>query len=170
MKKIFTSLVFTLTFFVASYGQKMTPTKLGEILERSSDSIISQKPQWRFIIKNIPFIAIADSTHNRMRIISPIGESDKLDEGLKTASLMANFHTALDVKYAISDNILWSVFIHPLKELTEEQIYDAISQVYYAHVNFGTTFSSTSLVFPGNKRPPKKVEEKKEKKKLMDRF
>ncbi len=143
----------------------MTLTKLGEIFEHASDSIVSQKPQWRFMIKNIPFIAIADSTHNRMRIISPIGESDKLDEELKTASLMANFHTALDVKYAISDNILWSVFIHPLKELSEDQVYDAISQVFYAHVNFGTTFSSTSLVFPGSKRPPKKP--KKEEKKLI---
>ncbi|SNR14338.1 hypothetical protein [Tenacibaculum jejuense] len=163
MKKLYTSLILTLIFSLSMSAQEMTLTKLGTILERASDSIISQKPQWRFVIKDVPFIAIADSTHNRMRIISPIGESDKLNEELKTASLMANFHTALDVKYAISDNILWSVFIHPLKELTEDQVYDAVSQVYYAHVNFGTTFSSTSLVFPGNKRPqkkPKKVEKK----------
>lgn len=138
----------------------MTPSKLGAILEKISDSIVSQKTQWRFIIKNVPFITIADSTHNRMRIMSPIVESDKLSEELKTASLMANFHTALDVKYAISDNVLWSVFIHPLMELTEDQVLDAVSQVYYAKVNFGTTFSSTSLVFPG-KKPEKKPEKPK---------
>lgn len=138
----------------------MTPSKLGTMLEKISDSIVSQKTQWRFIIKNVPFITIADSTHNRMRIMSPIVESDKLSEELKTASLMANFHTALDVKYAISDNVLWSVFIHPLKELTEDQVLDAVSQVYYAKVNFGTTFSSTSLVFPG-KKPEKKSEKPK---------
>ena len=138
----------------------MTPSKLGTMLEKISDSIVSQKTQWRFIIKNVPFITIADSTHNRMRIMSPVVESDKLSEELKTASLMANFHTALDVKYAISDNVLWSVFIHPLKELTEDQVLDAVSQVYYAKVNFGTTFSSTSLVFPG-KKPEKKSEKPK---------
>ncbi len=163
MKKLYASLILILAFSISISSQEMTLTKLGTILERASDSIISQKPQWRFIIKDVPFITIADSTHNRMRIISPIGESDKLNEELKTASLMANFHTALDVKYAISDNILWAVFIHPLKELTEDQVYDAVSQVYYAHVNFGTTFSSTSLVFPGNRKPPekpKKVERK----------
>ena len=163
MKKFIAFLILTMSISFSIQAQDMTLSKLEKIFENASDSIVSQKPQWRFLIKNIPFIAIADSTHNRMRIISPIGESDKLNEELKTASLMANFHTALDVKYAISDNILWSVFIHPLKELTEDQVYDAVSQVYYAHVNFGTTFSSTSLVFPGNKRPqkkPKKVEKK----------
>ncbi|MCH2035029.1 MAG: hypothetical protein MK202_16085 [Tenacibaculum sp.] len=160
MKKVIFSLFFLSLFISNGNSQKMTPSKLGTMLEKISDSIVSQKTQWRFIIKNVPFITIADSTHNRMRIMSPIVESDKLSEELKTASLMANFHTALDVKYAISDNVLWSVFIHPLKELTEDQVLDAVSQVYYAKVNFGTTFSSTSLVFPG-KKPEKKSEKPK---------
>ncbi|WP_442267707.1 hypothetical protein ACSIGC_08590 [Tenacibaculum sp. ZS6-P6] len=156
MKKFIASFVLVILLSCPSHSQEMTLTKLGKIFEHASDSISSKKTQWRFLIKNIPFIAIADSVHNRMRIISPIGESDKLNEKLKTAALMANFHTALDVKYAISDNILWSVFIHPLKELTEAQVYDALSQVFYAHINFGSTFSSTSLIFPGNKKSAKK--------------
>ncbi len=168
MKKA--TLIFLFTIFsINSYSQQMTPTKLGEMLESISDSIISHKSQWRFIIKNTPFITIADSTHNRMRIMSPIIESNKLSEELKTASLMANFHTALDVKYAISDNVLWSVYIHPLKELTEDQVLDAVSQVYYAKVNFGTTFSSTSLVFPG-KKPKKKEEKPNKSKQLIDKM
>lgn len=139
-------------------AQQMNPTRLGKILNEVSDSIVSTKSQWRFTIKKVAFICIADSTHNRMRIISPIAPSDKLTETLKTAALTANFHTALDVKYAISDEILWSVFIHPLKELTKKQVLDAISQVYYANINFGTTFSSTSLVFPERKPKPKPKE------------
>lgn len=167
MKKAFLILLLVFTSTVI-YSQKMTPTKLGNMFETVSDSIVSQKPQWRFIIKQIPFIAIADSTHNRMRIMSPVAESEKLTEEFKTASLMANFHTALDVKYAISDGVLWSVFIHPLKELTEDQVLDAISQVYYANINFGTTFSSTSLVFPGNK--PKKEKKPKKKKRVLEKI
>lgn len=164
MKKYTLILILISSFYFTVAAQNMTLTKLGEIFEKASDSIVSQKPQWRFIIKEIPFIAIADSTHNRMRIISPIADSNRLTEELKEASLMANFHTALDVKYAISDNVLWSVFIHPLKELSEDQVFDAISQVFYAHANFGTTFSSTSLVFPGNKA--KKKTKKKVKKRI----
>ncbi|MFY7670332.1 hypothetical protein ACOSP6_04535 [Tenacibaculum sp. MEBiC06402] len=167
-KSIFVLLLTTFTFW-NNYSQKMTPNKLGNILEIISDSIVSNKSQWRFIIRNTAFITIADSTHNRMRIMSPIIESEKLSEGLKTASLMANFHTALDVKYAISDNVLWSVFIHPLKELTEEQVLDAVSQVYYAKVNFGTTFSSTSLVFPG-KKPNRKEKTTPKSKEFIDKM
>jgi len=59
----------------------------------------------------------------------------------------ANFHTALDSKYAISNNILWSAFIHPLKELTERQLIDAVSQVYSAARTFGSSYSSGALSF-----------------------
>jgi hypothetical protein len=144
----------------------MNLTKLGKILDEVSDSIQSNRSQWNFKIKDVFFICIADSIHNRMRIISPISDSDMLDEKLKESALIANFHTALDIKYAISDNILWAVFIHPLKELTQQQVIDAISQTYYGNINFGTTFSSTSLVFPGRKSPKKEVEEKHSTKKI----
>lgn len=145
---------------VTVYSQKMTPTKLSKIFTEVSDSIYTQKNQWRFTIKNIPFIAIADSTHNRMRIISPIAEVEKLEPKLLLASLAANFHTALDIKYAISDNLLWSIYVHPLKELNNDQVLDAISQVFYGNINFGTSFSSTSLVFPGKKPTPRKPPKK----------
>jgi len=65
-------------------------------------------------------------------------------------ALVANFHSVLDVKYALSDEIVWSVYAHPLKELTETQVIDAIEQVYVAALTFGDSYSSTNLVFPGN--------------------
>jgi len=128
---------------------KMTQEKLDSIYAKIGDSIEGSSGRWQFKVKEVMFIAISDSTHNRMRIISPIAETFKLTETLKEDALVANFHTALDVKYAISDDILWSVFIHPLKELSEDQVYDAVKQVYFANVTFGGSFSSTSLVFPG---------------------
>ena len=69
-------------------------------------------------------------------------------------SLEANFHSALDVKYAISDDVMWSIFVHPLRELTENQLINALSQVYQAAETFGTSFSSTGLIFPENIRDP----------------
>lgn len=155
-----TCLIAFLIVVTSVYGQDMSLSKLNSMLTSVSDSIIKTNNQWRFKIKEVPFLCIADSTHNRMRIISPIINSNKLTEELKTASLIANFHTALDVKYAITDDILWSVFIHPLQELSEKQLLNAIAQVYYANVNFGTTFSSTSLVFPGKRPQPRPIKEK----------
>ena len=165
MKKLLVLFILILSL-QNSYSQEMSLTKLDKILNGISDSIVNTKPQWRFKINQVPFICVADSTHNRMRIISPITNSNRLSEELKTASLTANFHTALDVKYAISDNVLWAVFIHPLEELSKEQVLNAVSQVYYANINFGTSFASTSLVFPGRK--PTKEIPKKEESKLIE--
>lgn len=160
MKKVLLTFILILTL-QNLFSQEMNLIKLGKILNEVSDSIQSNTSQWNFKIKEVFFICIADSTHNRMRIISPISDSDALDEKLKESALIANFHTALDVKYAISDNVLWAVFIHPLKELTQQQVIDAISQTYYANINFGSTFSSTSLIFPGRKPEKKEVKKRK---------
>jgi len=150
-----------LLFSISIKAQDMTAERIGEIISSVSDSIQTNGTStWQFLYKDRLIICITDENANRMRIISPIVERDKLEEEQLLNSLVANFHTALDVKYAISDEILWSVFTHPLKELTDYQVEDAISQVYYANFTFGVSYSSTTLTFPGNTQ--KKEEPKKE--------
>jgi hypothetical protein len=145
-------------FFV--FSQSMTNDKLHTIYTSVSDSIQGNSGRWQFYIKDTPLVSITDKNNNRMRIMSPIADSNSLNDELIKACLVANFHTALDVKYAVSDGVLWSVFIHPLKELSEDQVKSAVSQVYNANNNFGTTFSSTSLTFPG------RITERNEKKEV----
>lgn len=169
MKKFAFALLLLLTFQLG-FSQKMNNEKLGTILESVADSIQGNNGQWQFKIKDVFFMCVTDANHNRMRIISPITEAQQLDEKLKSAALVANFHSALDVKYAIADDILWSAFIHPLKELTEGQVRDAVKQVYTANITFGTTFSSTDLVFPGgsrNKENPSDGRARKKKRTLI---
>lgn len=148
-------------FSIYSFSQNMNNEKLREIYTSVSDSIQGELGGWQFQIQDVTMVSLTDTNHNRMRIISPIADVISVEDDLLKAALVANFHTALDVKYAITDGILWSVFTHPLKELSEDQVRDALSQVYYANVNFGTTYASTSLVFPGseNKETKKKKEE-----------
>ena len=139
----------------------MSNEKLAEVITQSADSVQGDLGRWQFKIQETIFIVITDVNNNRMRIISPIADTVSLEKGMIENALIANFHSALDVKYAISEGILWSVFIHPLKELSDDQVKSAISQVYYANVNFGTTYASTSLIFPGrtqeeNQKPEKK--------------
>ena len=160
MKKLILFFALLGTINLAS-SQNMNNDKLGEIFTTVSDSIQGSNGRWQFSINDIVFLCITDENANRMRIISPIVEVNKLDEEQKSLALVANFHTALDVKYAISDDIMWSAFIHPLKELSESQVKDAVSQVYYANENFGTTFSSTTLVFPGSKDEEEPAENEK---------
>ncbi|OUS01698.1 hypothetical protein A9Q86_07515 [Flavobacteriales bacterium 33_180_T64] len=139
----------------------MNNDKLEDIYASVSDSIQGQKGAWQFFVKDIQLVSFTDTEHNRMRIISPIANANTLDGDLIKAALVANFHTALDVKYAVSEGVLWAVFIHPLQELSSNQVKDAVSQVYYANINFGTSFASTSLSFPWIREEVKETEQKK---------
>ena len=147
---------------VLVFSQDMNNDKLYEILKQQTDTITGISGNWKMLHKELPMICVTDQTNNRMRIIAPIIESNKLDKDLLLDSMTANFHSALDVKYAISNGILWSVFIHPLQELSTRQVESAISQVYYAAKTFGTTFSSTELLFGGSQLEEKESEKEQE--------
>ena len=149
-------LLILILFFVTSaiqlHAQDMTNARLEKIISSLSDTIIGQNGAWEFRIGDLPMICITDENHNRMRIVAPIAEmKDITVEQMKTA-MEANFHSALDVKYAISDEVMWVVYIHPLKELQNEQTLDAIRQVYNAVLTFGTSYTSTELSFPKTKK------------------
>ena len=136
--------------FSFTYSQDMNPERLLEILEQESDTLKTNGNSFQFLIKDAVLFCVYDEAANRMRIISPIVEREKLGEEELLNALVANYHSALDVKYALSDEVIWSVFTHPLKELTDYQVQDAIKQVYTAAKTFGGSYSSTNLVFPGN--------------------
>lgn len=141
-------------------GQDMTVDLLIKTIEQEADTIKVENNSIEFKFNDALLICIHDENANRMRIIAPIVRKEQLDEEEILNALVANFHSVLDVKYALSDEILWSVFAHPLQQLSEAQVVDAIQQVYAAAITFGGSYSSTNLVFPGN---TKKVEKPKPK-------
>lgn len=137
-------------FSLLAEAQQMNQEKLYSLIESVSDSTVRTNNNIHFKYKNRMLICVTDEKANRMRIISPIAERSQLDDEILLNALVANFHTALDVKYAISDELIWSVFAHPLRELSASQVKDAIEQVYNANITFGSTYTSTGLIFPGN--------------------
>ena len=149
MYRITLALLFLFSLFEAS-AQGMNSEKLLDIIQAEADTVSVQGNSIRFLFNDAMLICIYDEGANRMRIISPIVEREKLGEEELLNALVANFHSVLDVKYALSDEIIWSVYTHPLKELSEAQVMDAIQQVYAAAITFGKSYSSTNLVFPGN--------------------
>ena len=101
-------------------------------------------------IMNGMLLVITDERANRMRIMMPIQAFDPSKaEDLQTAliALHANYDRALDARYAVSDGILWSAFIHPLGSLTEDDLASAIEQVRTLRKNTGTSYSSGALQF-----------------------
>ncbi len=125
---------------------------------RSIDSIIREYADeikediigyWEFVYQEFFVLVITDENHNRLRIISPITPEKKLSSKTLRTCMAANFDRALDARYAISKDYLWSAFIHPLKELTDGQFIDALNQVVSLATNYGTTYTSSGLLFGG---------------------
>ena len=125
----------------------MTNVELGFQLAELATVLEGESGFWRVKLNNRELTVITDATHNRMRIISAITDTASVEEGQYLEMLQAQFHKLLDVRYAIYNQVLWSVFTHPLQELSPVQLEDALQQVYLAAENFGSSYSSSPLMF-----------------------
>ena len=104
-----------------------------------------------------------------MRIFTPVTEEKNLEQGQLKKMLEANFHSALDAKYSLYEGFVISVYTHPLKELQNDQLIDAMRQVVVLSRTFGESYSSTGLIFGGGaeEEGDEKKEEPKKKTKKM---
>ncbi len=84
----------------------MTAEKLQALIARVSDTLVANGNSIQFLYQEMPLICIYDENANRMRIITPIIATKDLEEEQLLNMLVANFHSALDVKYALSDEII----------------------------------------------------------------
>lgn len=141
----------------ANVQQAMDVTELRRIIEARAEQFVADDPVWNFTYGGVPMIAVSDRNADRMRIIAPIIKLEDLDAEHKDAMLEANYHSALDVRYATSNGIVWTAFIHPLSPLTQEQVISALDQVRQSALTFGSSYSSTGLVFGGEARPANEV-------------
>lgn len=141
-------LVAALLFSIFVNAQ-MNNERLETLLTQQVDSILGTPGRWQVNYQKLPMMVVTDEANDRMRIIAPIVGVDELNKEMLLDCLAANYHSVLDVKYAVSNDILWCVFIHPLSPLTEGELKSAIEQVYYGTATFGTTYSSTPLLFGG---------------------
>ena len=127
--------------------QPMTNKKLDDLIRQITSDVVGQMGNWQFLINKRDILVITDERHNRMRIMSPVTTQDRLNEAELTRLLEANFSSALDAKYALRDQTLWSVFTHPLGELSDEQFLDCVAQVANLANNFGQSYASSNLFF-----------------------
>jgi len=126
----------------------MNNETLGQLFQDLNVPVEGSAGHWQISLEHARIICLTDERHNRMRFIAPIRETEGMDAPELTRCLEANFHTALDIKYAISDGVLWSAFIHPLAELNLAQAQDALQQVYTGVLTYGSSYSSSNISFP----------------------
>ena len=138
----------------------MNAEKIAIILKSNKIEFEHKNNIFNFIIEDFNLTIIYDLNADRMRIVCPIARlKDITNEQIKLA-MEANFHTVLDAKYAISDDIMWAVFIHPLSDLSENLFQSALQQTLYAAATFGTEYTSGALSFP--KTNQQKTEKEKD--------
>ncbi len=125
----------------------MTTTAIGKILDAYLGDMEGQPGFWRGLRDEVPVYVFSDDTHDRMRVMSPVGELRELEPQVLQVLLEANYDRALDARYALRGMEVWSVAVHPLATLAPDDFAGLIEQVVRLVKNTGTTYASTDLVF-----------------------
>ena len=134
----------------ADAGPGMTLERLGALVEAiDGEAEAVDGRMWRFTVADLPVTVIADPVHDRMRVVVPIAEAEKLGKEILLRMMQANFDTALDARYSIARGVLWSAYIHPLAGLSDEAFLSGVGQTVNLARTFGTTFFSGGLTFGG---------------------
>ena len=132
-----------------AHAQDMTPERMGSIIFEVGSDVEVGPNFWQFQVEGIFLMCIYDTAYDRMRIISPIIETDKMTIAQQYSMLQANFHSALDARYAISEGVVYSAFVHPLSSLRGTDFESAIMQVAVLGATFGTEYTSGALSYGG---------------------
>lgn len=132
----------------------MTPERMVELLGTLGGEVEEDGNVVEFAYESVPMALIYDTIADRMRIVSPIVEVDMMEEGQLEAAMEANYHSALDARYATANDIVWAAFIHPLSDLSDELFLSAVRQVAVARVTFGQEYTSGELIFGGGDEEP----------------
>lgn len=127
----------------------MTVDRLGELVRRIDEDAVQDGAAWVFEIVGLETILVHDAQADRMRIMIPVNNADDLPPEELLRLMQANFDSALDARYAVANDILWGVFIHPLSSLTEEEFFLGVGQTANIVVSFGQGYSSGMFIFGG---------------------
>lgn len=127
--------------------EPMTNARLERILRTLEPNVKGGNGRWEMVRDGVPLMVLSDESHNRMRVIAPAAELKDVGQQILMTMMEANFATALDVRYAVSQGIVWAAFIHPLNSLRERDFISGLQQVITLVKTTGTTYSSSDLQF-----------------------
>lgn len=125
----------------------MTTSGIAKILDSYLTDLEGQVGFWRGMREDVPIYVFSDDSHDRVRLMAPVGELKDLDPKLLQVLLQANYDRALDAKYAMRGFEIWSVSVHPLATLAPDDFASFLDQVVALVKNTGTTYASSDLMF-----------------------
>ena len=127
----------------------MTSSAIGKLLDSYLSELEGEDGFWRGVREEVQIFVLSDDSHDRMRIMAPIGELKDLDAKVLQLLLEANYDRALDAKYALRGKEVWSVSVHPLATLAPDDFASFLDQVVRLVKNTGSSYASSDLVFGG---------------------
>ena len=145
-------LFFMLSATVVFAGNLMNQARMEAVIKENASKHSGEGGVVKFEYHGVRMAVISDVTHDRMRIIAPIKKYAGTSQEQIDNMMVANFHSALDARYAVSQGILYSAFIHPLSTLDEGMLKSAMDQVANLALSFGSEYTSGSLVFGGQNK------------------
>lgn len=125
----------------------MTQARMESVLRELGSDVSGVPGMIELTFNGIRVGCISDVEHDRMRLIAQVRRVSELSPEQIASVLEANFHTALDARYATSRGTLYAAYIHPLSALSEREIRSAVRQVSGLVRSFGKTYSSGELVY-----------------------
>ena len=102
---------------------RMTGSMLEEIIREAATDFRIENTVMEFKYRDVAMACIFDRAQNRMRIIAPITAVSELSPKEIGIILEANFHSALDGRYATSNGVLYAAYIHPLSMLQRKELH-----------------------------------------------
>lgn len=132
---------------VSLMAQKMTLGQLKSLIAEDAKVIEDRGYMAIYELDSVMIYLVTDVDSDRMRMVSGVAEEKDLTEEDYKTILEANYDRALDANYALSDGVLWSVFVHPLSDLTPFLIKNGLYQVRNLVYTYGSSYSSTGLIF-----------------------
>jgi len=137
-------------------GEGMNNVRLDQSIrqiEGIEGDIEGQAGAWRFAFQGHQVYILTDETADRTRIMVPIIELKDLDQAALLRLMQTNFDSALDARYAIAQEVLWSAFLHPLAALADEEFSAGFVQTVTLAATYGTSYGSGALKFRGGDSP-----------------
>lgn len=147
------SLLFALPLKAQEAEPPMTIERLSQIILALDPDARSNVSQIFLTIEDVPLVLVADIASDRMRVMAPIRSADGLDEEDLRRMMQANFDTALDARYAIAQDRLWAVFIHPFQSLEKDQLISGIGQTVNLALTYGNLYTGGALAYRGGDSP-----------------
>jgi hypothetical protein len=127
----------------------MTLERLDAIVRAIDPEVQTNGTMWQFTVNEVIVLVVTDEDADRMRAITPVRKAEDVTPEELTRLMQANFDSALDARYAIANDLLWSAFIHPLKPLGKNQLISGIGQVVNLAQSYGTLYSGGALQYGG---------------------